>query len=221
MSDDDKKIIYILIGSGKKPLAGYGLYKGDFIQICENQLARCKQNQSASINTGDYKMFYQNVDNVTYLLMTMPTYPLSAAVACIESLKKELYVDGILKDRNFNAIGDYGLNNEIQEKLKMKFEYYNANTEIVSESLQGLKNQMMEFKDEVFKAAEALNERGDQLKEMQNKATDLESDSYNYLGGAKKVRRVECRKRATTIGIICGVVAAIVLIVVLCVVLRK
>ena len=35
--DEDKKILYILIGSGKKPLAGYGAYKGDFIQVCEAQ----------------------------------------------------------------------------------------------------------------------------------------------------------------------------------------
>ena len=219
MSDDDKKIIYILIGSGKKPLAGYGLYKGEFIQICENQLGRCKKDQSASINTGDYKMFYQNVDNVTYLLMTMPIYPLSAAVSCIESLKKELGV--ILKEKNFDAVGDYGLNNELQEKIKMKFELYNENTEIVSDSLQGLKNEMMKFKDEVFKAAESLNERGDLLNEMQNKANDLENDSFRYVDNAKDVRRAECRKKATYIGIICGVVAAIVLIVVLCVFIRK
>ena len=218
MSDDDKKIIYILIGSGRKPLAGYGQYKGDFIQICENQLGRCKQNQSASINTGDYKMFYQNEDNVTYLLMTMPIYPLSAAVACIESLKKEFgtYLHG----RNFNIIGDYGLNNELQEKIEMYFKKYNENTEIVSDSIQGLKDQMMKFKDEVFKAAESLNERGDLLKEMQNKASDLESDSNIYRINAAGVRKAECRKKATYIGIICGVVAAIVLIVVLCVVLR-
>ena len=218
MSDDDKKIIYILIGSGRKPLAGYGLYKGDFIQICENQLGRCKQNQSASINTGDYKMFYQNEDNVTYLLMTMPIYPLSAAVSCIESLKKEFGSD--LHGRNFNAIGDYGLNIELQEKLKLKFQYYNENTEIVSDSLQGLKNEMMKFKDEVFKAAESLNERGDLLNDMQNKAEGLETGSLSYKKAAEEVRRAECRKKACYIGIICGVVAAIILIVVLVVVLR-
>ena len=219
MSDEDKKIIYILIGSGKKPLAGYGIYKGDFIQICEKQLARCKENQSACINTGSYKIYYEYKDKVIYLLMTMPIYPLSAAVSCIESLKKEFGKD--LQGRNFNAIGDYGLNIELQEKLKMKFEYYNENTEIVSDSLQGLKNEMMKFKDEVFQAAESLNERGELLNEMQNKAKDLESDSYTYKRNAIKVRKTECCRKATYIGIICGVVAAIVLIIVLCVVFKR
>ena len=213
MSDDDKKIIYVLIGTGRKPLAGYGLYKGDFIQICENQLSRCKQNQSATISTGDYKMFYQNTNNVTYLLMTMPSYPVAAAVSCIESLKKE--IGPILQEKNLNIINDYGLNLELQEKLKLKFEYFNENTEIVSDQIQGLKRVINQYKDEVFKAAESLNERGDLLNEMQNKARDLETDSYSYKNNAVKVRKAECCKKATYIGIIAGIVAVIVLIVVL------
>ena len=215
MSDDYKKIIYILIGSGRKPLAGYGQYQGEFIQVCEDQLGRCKPNQSACINTGDYKIFYMNENNVTYLLMTMPIYPLSAAVACIESLKKELADE--LGKINFNDVGDYGLNNKLKEKLRLKLEYYNENTDIVSDSLQNLKNKMMEYKDEVLKAAESLNERGEYLNEMQNKASDLENSSFKYRDLAGDVRRKECRKKACTIGIICGVVGAIILIIVLCV----
>ena len=215
MSDDNKKIIYILIGSGRKPLAGYGQYQGEFIQVCEDQLGRCKPNQSACINTGDYKIFYMNENNVTYLLMTMPIYPLSAAVACIESLKKELADE--LGKINFNDVGDYGLNNKLKEKLRLKLEYYNENTDIVSDSLQNLKNKMMEYKDEVLKAAESLNERGEYLNEMQNKASDLENSSFKYRDLAGDVRRRECRKKACTIGIICGVVGAIILIIVLCV----
>ena len=215
MSDDYKKIIYILIGSGRKPLAGYGQYQGEFIQVCEDQLGRCKSNQSACINTGDYKIFYMNENNVTYLLMTMPIYPLSAAVACIESLKKELADE--LGKINFNDVGDYGLNNKLKEKLRLKLEYYNENTDIVSDSLQNLKNKMMEYKDEVLKAAETLNERGEYLNEMQNKASDLENSSFKYRDLAGDVRRKECRKKACTIGIICGVVGAIILIIVLCV----
>ena len=156
-----------------------------------------------------------NENNVTYLLMTMPIYPLSAAVACIESLKKELADE--LGKINFNDVGDYGLNNKLKEKLRLKLEYYNENTDIVSDSLQNLKNKMMEYKDEVLKAAESLNERGEYLNEMQNKASDLENSSFKYRDLAGDVRRKECRKKACTIGIICGVVVAIILIIVLCV----
>ena len=74
---------------------------------------------------------------------------------------------------------------------------------------------MMKYKDQVFQAAESLNERGDLLNEMQNKARDLETDSYSYKNNATKVKNAECRKKATYIGIIVGIVAVIVLIIVL------
>ena len=211
--DEDKKILYILIGSGKKPLAGYGAYKGDFIQVCEVQLGRCKTNQSASISTGDYKIFYQNENNITYMLMTMVSYPLATAVTCIESLKKEIGQD--LRGRNFSNVSDYGLNSEYQEKLKMKFEYFNENTEVVSENIQILKKQMMQYKDDVFKAEDALNERGDLLNEMQNKAKDLEQDSYSFKKGATKFRRTECKRKAIYISVIVGIILVIILIIVL------
>ena len=47
----------------------------------------------------------------------------------------------------------------MQEKLKLKLEYFNENNEFASDSIQGLKNEMMKFQDEVVKAAESLNER--------------------------------------------------------------
>ena len=52
--DDDLKIIYILIGFESKPLAGYGEFEGEFIQICERQLKNCKTNNSACITHNDY-----------------------------------------------------------------------------------------------------------------------------------------------------------------------
>ena len=59
-------------------------------------------------------MFYQNENNVTYLLITMSIYPLSAKALFIKSLKKEI-ADGLSgRNFNFNAIGDYGLN-ELQK----------------------------------------------------------------------------------------------------------
>ena len=52
----------------------------------------------------------------------------------------------------------------------------------------------MKFKDEVVKAADALNERGDLLEEMQAKATNLVNDSYEYKNSATQVRKTECKK---------------------------
>jgi len=215
MSDENKKLLYILIGSGPKPLAGYGEKTGDFVRECENQLGRCQKNKSASITFENCKIFYENVDNVTYLLMTMPAYPLSAGVSCIESLKKEFSTE--LHGRNFSVVDNYGLNKEMKQRLKMKFDYYNENTEIVSEKLENLKGVMNQYQVQVSKAAKELNERGELLNEMQNKARDLENDSFNFKKGAIKVRKVECSKKVWSIVAIIVVILIVVLIIVLAV----
>ena len=129
--DEDLKIIYILIGFESKPLQGYGEFEGEFIQICERQLKNCKTNNSACITHSDYKIYYQKENKITNLIMTAPSYPMPAAVACIEGLRKEIGAE--LSGRDLEGMKDYGLNSELKEKLKMKYDYYTENTEIVDE----------------------------------------------------------------------------------------
>ena len=69
---DDIKLIYLLIGEGSKPLADYSRYQGEFIEVCEKTLKRVEPNKSSMISTPEYKIFYLNEDNITYLMMTMP-----------------------------------------------------------------------------------------------------------------------------------------------------
>ena len=97
-----KKIVYMLIGSGSKPLAGYCEYKGDYIKLCESQLVHCKKNKISSIFTDSYKMFYMNTDNITYLIMTTADYPTDTAESCLQSLKKEFSHD--LTGKNFSSL---------------------------------------------------------------------------------------------------------------------
>ena len=54
---------------------------------------------------------------------------------------------------------------------------------------------MMKFKDQVIKAADALNERGDLIEEMKATATNLVNDSYNFKDKATQVRKTECKKK--------------------------
>lgn len=211
--EEDNKIIYILIGTESLPLAGYGKYKGEFISICERRLKTVEPGKSASVTTTDYKIFYHNVEGITYMMMTIPTYPMAAGVACLDSMYKEFGTS--LHGRNFQGMKDYGLNSELQEKLKMKFDYYDKNTEIVDEKLQDLKKVMMNFKDEVIKAADALNERGEMLSEMQIKAKDLEADGYSFKKGAIQVRKTECKKKACYISIIVAIILVVILVIVL------
>ena len=211
MSGENKKLLYILIGSGSKPLSGYSDQTGDFILLCESQLERCQKNQSASITSEHFKIFYENIDNITYLLMTTPEYPIAAAVSCIESLKKEFSDD--LHGRNFSTLDNYGLNNEMKQKIKMKFEYYNKNTEIVSENLESLRDAISQYHQEVLSAAKELDERSKNLEELQSTAQGLENGSYNYAKAAFRVKKKECCKSVWTKVAIAAIILIIIAII--------
>jgi len=205
---DEKNLILIMIGSGAKPLAVYTPFKGEFIHICELTLKQVTHNGSASINCGDYLIYYINQDNITYLIMTMPTYQKATAIGCIESVQKEL--KDILYGKNFDNIDEYGLNNELKEKLKMKYDYYNENTQVTSEALERLKIELSKMKEEVFKANEELMKRSDKLEEMEVKATEMAEESETYKKNAFKVVKTE---KKTKIWVYVGIVLAVLIII--------
>ena len=91
-------------------------------------------------------------------------------------------------------------------------------TELVSEHLEKLKGNMALFRDEVVKSADSLNQRGELIDEMSEKAENMANESNNYKKGAIKVKKFECGKKVYTIIaiivvliIIAGIITAIVL----------
>ena len=212
---NDKNIVYILIGTGSKPLASYSHYTGEFIQTCEKYLSKVKNNTSSAINFGDFCIFYNNQDNITYLLMTGPTYPKAAAIACIESLRKEL--QNILLEKNFNNINEYGLSDELQEKLQMKFDYYNEHPDTSSEAIENLKSEIVKMKNDVDEANQELLERNNNINSLQNKSESLKESSSRYKSGAIKINKMSGKKKiCICIGII--VVLLIIIYAIICMV---
>ena len=61
--------------------------------------------------------------------MTSEYFQKETAMRCIESLKYEF--DHILIGRNFDNIYEYGLSEELKEKLIMKFDYYKESRSII------------------------------------------------------------------------------------------
>ena len=204
---DDKKLIYILIGSGKKPLASYSEFMGEFIQTCQQTLGQVTPNSSVAINYGDYMIYYMDENNITYMLMTRTLFPKATAVGCIESLKKEFQDN--LYGRDFSDTPEYGLNDELKEKLKMKFEYYNENPEVTSEAIETLKTELLKMKDQVFSAHIELQNRGEKIQEMTQKAEQLQLASESYKQGAIKVRKAESKKK---VWIFIGTTVAVLII---------
>ena len=205
----ENKIINILIAKHKMPLAGYSELTGDFIQICENMLSNVKKDSSAAINLGTgFTIFYINENDITFMIMAGSSYPKSTAIGCIESIKKEFQSTYI--GRDFDNELEYGLNEDFKEKLKMKYQFFNENTDVSSETVQNLKSEMMRMKDEVIQASGLLNQRQDEINNMTEKAESLAMSSVEYKKGATVVKKKEKSKR---VYVIIGLVLLILIII--------
>ena len=185
MSEPNKgRIIYALVATGIKPLSAYSNFTGTFDQACINYLKNIGPDTSAAVKLdNDYIIYYINESNITYLIMTDSIYPKEAALGCLESIKKEF--QSMYQNRNFDSEENFGLNDEFKVKLRMKFDYFNANTDVSNEALGQLKDEMCKMKDEVLNASGLLNKRGEQLQVLDEKADALSSSSNNYYKNAK------------------------------------
>lgn len=210
MSDTDntKKIIYALIGKGVKPLVGYSNYTGTFQQVCINYLRNIGPDTSAAVKLDtDYIIYYINENNITYLIMTDSSYPKEPAIGCLESMKSEF--QATYPGRSFDSEQSFGLDSEFSPKLRMKFDYFNSNTDITSEATGKLKDEMSKMKDQVVSASGLLNDRGEKIQVIAKKAENLTSDSNTFYKNAKRVRRAECMKKVKLYG---GIAAALIII---------
>ena len=207
------KIIYALVAKGVKPLSSYSNFTGTFDQICINYLQKIGPDSSAAVKTdNDYIIYYINQNNITYLIMAENSYPKEAAIGCLESIKKEF--QNAYPNRSFEEEEKFGLDNEFQVKLRMKFDYFNANQDVSNESLGQLKDEMSKMKDEVLNASGLLNERGEKMKILDEKADSLSRSSNNFYQQSKRVRRAEMMKKLQLYGgIACAVLIVIYIII--------
>ena len=142
------------------------------------------------------------------MIMAGKLYPKEGALGCLESIKREF--EKTYEGRDFDGELNYGLNDDFKEKLKLKLEYYNEHKEITDDKLEALKDQMNLMKDEILNASGLLDNRGDKIKVLDDKADILSRDSNAYYRQSKRVRQAEqCRKIKLYAGIS---VAALIII---------
>ena len=200
MADTNDKIIYMLIAKNDKPLAEYSYYTGTFIQVCLNYLKKIEPNSSKALKIDDFVLFYMNEKNITYMLMSGKLYPKEGALGCLQSLKREFI--SAYEGRDFDGELNYGLNDEFREKLKLKFEYFNEHKEVTDDKLDQLKDDLSLMKDEILNVSGLLDERGDKIKVLDDKADILSRDSNAYYKQSKRVRYSEqCKKYILYAGI--------------------
>ena len=189
----DNNLICIFVAKKNKALAYYTICKGFFNQICEKILKKLKKNSLSKTEYNEQMIYYYDENEKTYIILTDSSYYQNTAISCLESLNKEF--GDILDDTDIDNIEEYGLSQQFEEKLKMKYDFYNTNSDIVSENIQNLQIEMINFKDEVYKLNEELNERGQKIEEIENKAEKLANDADSYIKGAKKVKKKESKRK--------------------------
>ena len=187
------KIINILIAKGQTPLASYSEHTGEFIQQCETLLRQVQENKSASINLNNgYTVYYINENDITFLLMADSFFAQETVVACLESIKKEF--QSTYPGRDFDSEREYGLNDEFQNKLKMKYEYFNENEGATSEVIQQLNTEMNNMKNTIIETQCSLQDRENNINIASQKASELLNDSESHKNSAIKVRKGENKK---------------------------
>ena len=193
MSDIDDKIIYMLIAKNEKPLVEYSYFTGTFNQVCLNYLKKIEPNSSKALKIDDFMLFYINEQYITYMLMSGKFYPKEGALGCLQSIKREFV--STYEGRDFDGELNYGLNDEFREKLKLKFEYFNQHKEVTDDKLEQLRDDLALMKDEILNASGLLDERGDKIKVLDDKADILSRDSNAYYRQSKRVRQAEYWKK--------------------------
>ena len=210
MTED--KIIYSLIAKKDKPLVDYSNYTGTFNQGCLNYLKQLEPHTSKAIKVDDFYIFYINENDLTFMIMTGKLYPKEAAIGCLESIKREF--NQTFQGRDFNGEVNFGLNDEFREKLKLKFEYFNENKDITDDKIGQLKEQLNLMKEEILNASGLLDERGDRIKILDDKAEVLSRDSNTYYRQSKRVKNTErCKKYIMYGGIVVAVLVLIYFII--------
>lgn len=209
-------IIYVLAAQGTKVLCDYTNYSGNVDKFCISILKRVPQNSRGSYEYDEnYSFHFLNADGMTYLTMCEKNYPQTSAIQFLESIKKELEES---HGTNFNSMTQYELNPVFKEKLAMKMEYYNTNKDNTQDNIALLKNSIINIKDDLLKDDELLNQRGEKIQLIVEKASNLAVHSDTYYNSAKSVKRNYWWKKMklTIILSIIGLIAIFVIVLIAC-----
>jgi hypothetical protein len=196
MSQKDGRIIYALIAYENVILCEYSSFTGAFRETCRPFLSKIQVGGSASIRLEENEsiIYYLNSNNITYLIMTNSSYQTSSAIGCLQSIQKE-FEETFPNNHGVKTNEDLCLNDQFQEKLSMKYNFFNEHPDASTESIGRLTDEMNQYKDEITKASGLLDERSEKLEVLSVKSDQLKGTSNSYYKSSKRVRRAELLKK--------------------------
>ena len=203
MSQKDGKILYALIAYGNVILCEYSSFTGAFRETCRPYLSKVQVGGQASIRLEENEsiLYYLNSNNITYLIMTNTSYQISSAIGCLQSIQKE-FEETFPNNYGLKTNKELCLKDQFQEKLGMKYNFFNEHPEASTESIGRLTDEMNQFKDDITKASGLLDERSEKLEVLSVKSDQLKGTSNSYYKSSKRVRRAELIKKIKMYAII-------------------
>lgn len=205
-------IIYALVAKNDdQVLCEYTEYKGNFEQISRTILRKIQKNSRGGLTYDEsYNFSYINENNLTYLSMSDAKYPNEFIFSYLEDIQskfKEKYTQ-----TQIDEALSYSLNTEFKDVLKGKLEYYNNKAEKSKDSINKLKESIVETKGVLLNSQDILGQRGDKVNLIVQKADLLRMDSNSYLENAQKLKKYSMWRRIKQLCILIVIVITIVLI---------
>lgn len=193
MSEFDDIIVYALIAKKEKPLVEYSNYVGTFNTLCINYLKKIVDNTSKAAKVDDLVLYYINENSLTFMVLTGKSYPKATAIGFLDSIQKEFL--NTYPGRDFDGELNFGLKDEFQPKLKLKFDYFNENKDVSDDKIGRLKEQMISMNEEILNTSGLLDERSSKIQILDKKADELTDNSRTYYRQSKRVKNAERWKK--------------------------
>lgn len=193
-------LIYTLVS--KDPdivLCSFSECQGNFELMCQKLLKKVQKNTRGTFAHDKYMFHFLNTNDFTFMAFCEKGYDVNLGFDFLEKIKSLFF--NKYSDSELESVIRYSLNDSFHPILMEQMKYYNDNVNIKTK-VDELKQCVIEQKNIIIEANEALMERGDKLNIIVKKAEQLTNDSNSFYRAAKKVKRNEQCKRIKWIIII-------------------
>ena len=196
-------IVYTLIArSTKTVLCDYTEFTGNFQQISLLILGRIKKDSKCEIEYNDYKYYYDDENDITFLCMC-ENFEAEVAFQYLSELKKifrEKY-----EEKTIRTAYSYGLN-EFQNSIKDLATSYEKNPKT---KIDKLSNQVTQTAEVLHENIEKLLQRNEKLNIIAQKSKRLQDNSDLYIKTIHDIKKKQKMKKYRNYAMIAGFVICI------------
>ena len=112
---------------------------------------------------------------------------------------------------DFSNEPQYCLNDKFQRIVYEKMQKYNADSTNLDENVSALKENLLSMNKQIISTSEIVNERGDKINLIVEKAEKLSQDSTVFADTTKRVKRLEKWRKIRMYLIIFIIIAVIII----------